>query len=139
MPSEWRIIGGCPAACMPERAEYRLRIGSIVIDCDDFDRMMAFWREALHYEPREPPEEGWVVLTDPTGRGPNVSINRTSEGHLEPYRHHLDLYTSAPEAELARLLALGAKLRTPAAPGRDLAVPEDPDGNPFCVVGKPGW
>jgi catechol 2,3-dioxygenase-like lactoylglutathione lyase family enzyme len=133
-----RLIGPRAAAAMTDDAAERVRIGSIVLDCDDFDRMLAFWRGALRYEPREPPEEGWVVLTDPAGRGPNLSLNRSSEGHLEGYRLHLDLYTSAPEAELERLLSLGAKLRTPALPGRDFAVLEDPDGNPFCVVGKPG-
>jgi hypothetical protein len=29
-----------------------MKIGSIVIDCSNFDRMLAFWREALHYVPR---------------------------------------------------------------------------------------
>ncbi|MCI4334994.1 MAG: VOC family protein [Thermoplasmata archaeon] len=114
-----------------------VRIGSIVLDCDDFERMLAFWREALAYEPREPPEEGWVVLRDPNGHGPNVSLNRSSEGHLAEYRLHLDLYTATPEAEVVRLLGLGAKLRTPAQESRDFTVLEDPDGNPFCVVGKP--
>jgi hypothetical protein len=28
--------------------------------------MLAFWQSALKYVPREPPEEGWVVLTDPS-------------------------------------------------------------------------
>jgi len=29
-----------------------MRVGSVVIDCNDFDRMFAFWREALGYVPR---------------------------------------------------------------------------------------
>ena len=45
----------------------RTWIGSIVIDCTDFARMMAFWQEALHYVPREPPEADSVVLKDPEG------------------------------------------------------------------------
>jgi catechol 2,3-dioxygenase-like lactoylglutathione lyase family enzyme len=114
-----------------------VRIGSIVIDCDDFPRMMAFWREALHYVPREPPEEGWVVLRDPEGKGPNVSINRTSEGHLEPYRLHLDLYTSDQKGEVQRLLRLGASLHpSPDQERGDFVVLADPDGNLFCVVQK---
>jgi hypothetical protein len=48
-----------------------VKIGSIVIRCYEFDKMMAFWQEALHYVPREPAEAGWVVLRDPAGRGPN--------------------------------------------------------------------
>lgn len=47
--------------------ERMLRIGSVVIDCADFDRMLRFWQEALHYVPREQANDGWVVLRDPEG------------------------------------------------------------------------
>jgi hypothetical protein len=47
-----------------------VKIGSIVIRCYGFDEMMAFWQKALHYAPREPAEDGWVVLRDLEGRGP---------------------------------------------------------------------
>jgi len=53
-----------------------MRIGSIVIHCHDFDRTVAFWQAALHYVPREPAEDRWVVLRDPTGRGPGGSRRR---------------------------------------------------------------
>jgi hypothetical protein len=36
-----------------------MKIGSIVIRCYEFDRMLAFWQEALHYVPREPVDDGW--------------------------------------------------------------------------------
>ena len=51
-----------------------VRIGAVVIHCFDFDRMVAFWREALHYVPRNAASGDWVVLCDPTGRGPNLSF-----------------------------------------------------------------
>ena len=38
-----------------------------------------FWQAALGYVPREPPEDGWVVLTDPSGAGPNLSLDRVAE------------------------------------------------------------
>jgi hypothetical protein len=50
--------------------------GSIVIRCYEFDKMLAFWQEALHYVPREPAKDGWVVLHDPAGKGPNVSLDQ---------------------------------------------------------------
>jgi hypothetical protein len=31
-----------------------MKIGSIVIRCYEFEKMMVFWQEALHYVPREP-------------------------------------------------------------------------------------
>lgn len=101
--------------------------------------MIAFWQAALHYVPREPPEEDGVVLKDPAGVGPNVSLNRTTEGHLDDYRIHLDLYSSDPEAEVNRLLGLGATSHRPAEGGHDFVTLADPDGNLFDVIDKRGW
>ena len=114
-------------------------IGSIVVDCTDLPRMIAFWQEALHYVPRDPPEPDGVVLKDPEGRGPNLSLNKTSEGPLDDYRLHLDLYSSDPEREVERLLRLGATLVGPAKKGHDFVTLADPDGNPFDVIDKKGW
>src|SRR5260370_38459354 len=112
-----------------------MRIGSIVISCCELDRMLAFWREALHYVPREPPTDGWVVLRDPQGLGPNVSLNRVRNKRTSRSRLHLDLYTHDREHEVERLIAIGAA-RYPwrYRPGADFVVLEDPDGNLFCVV-----
>ena len=55
-----------------------MHIGSIVIRCYEFEKTVAFWQEALHYVPREPAQDDWVVLRDPSGRGPNVSLDRAA-------------------------------------------------------------
>lgn len=60
-----------------------MNIGSIVIRCYEFDKMLAFWQEALQYVPREPAKDGWVVLHDPAGRGPNVSLDQVPERRME--------------------------------------------------------
>jgi catechol 2,3-dioxygenase-like lactoylglutathione lyase family enzyme len=116
-----------------------VRIGSIVFACHEFDEMLAFWRAALGYVPREPATDGWVVLTDPSGRGPNVSLNRVPTRRRARSRLHLDLYSDDREAEVDRLVALGAT-RYPwrYRKGADFVVLEDPDGNLFCVVQKVG-
>jgi catechol 2,3-dioxygenase-like lactoylglutathione lyase family enzyme len=113
-----------------------VKIGSIVIRCHEFDGMVAFWREALHYVPTRPAEGGWVILRDPEGRGPHISLDRVAakragkRGWL-----HLDLYTTDQLSEVERLVGLGAR-RYPwrYKPGDDFVVLEDPDGNLFCVV-----
>ncbi len=112
-----------------------VRIGSIVIDCFDFGKMMAFWQEALHYVSKRPAEGGWVILHDPEGRGPNVSLNHDSERLTGRNWLHFDLYTNDQKGEIERLLKLGAK-RHPQTygPDDDFRVLEDPDGNLFCVV-----
>jgi catechol 2,3-dioxygenase-like lactoylglutathione lyase family enzyme len=119
-------------------SEEKMKIGSIVIRCYEFDKMLAFWQEALHYVPREPAEEGWVVLCDPEGIGPNLSLDRLPErrtGKHSPF--HLDLYTNNPVGEVERLIGIGARRypwRYP--PDADFVVLEDPDGNLFCVAHK---
>lgn len=115
-----------------------MRIGSIVIRCFEFERMLAFWQAALGYVPREPASGGWVVLRDPAGVGPNVSLDQVRERRVgKRSRLHLDLYTDRQEEEVERLVALGAR-RYPwrHRPGDDFVVLEDPDGNLFCVVEK---
>ncbi len=116
-----------------------MRIGSIVIACREFDRMLEFWQQALGYVPREPARGGWVVLRDPQGRGPNLSLNRVDKKRAARSRLHLDLYTDDQPREVERLVALGAT-RYPwrYRPGADFVVLEDPDGNLFCVVQKVG-
>src|SRR2546426_1097068 len=93
-----------------------VRIGSIVIDVDDFDRMMGFWQAALRYVPGRPPTPGdpFVILKDPEGKGPNVSIDGMPP---ERGRLHLDLYTEDQEGEVERLLGLGATRYRPREPG----------------------
>ncbi len=115
-----------------------MKIGSIVIRCYEWEKMFAFWREALHYVPREPAKDSWVVLRDPEGRGPNLALDRIAVKRMgKRSRLHLDLYTEDQEREVERLVALGAT-RYPwrYRPGQDFVVLEDPDGNLFCVVQK---
>ena len=116
-----------------------MKVGSIVIRCVRFVELLAFWQAALGYVPREPAHDGWVVLTDPTGAGPNVSLDRVDEESLPPLgelsRVHLDLYTSDQRAEVERLLGLGAtRYDREHGPEHDFVVLVDPDGNRFCVV-----
>ena len=112
-----------------------MRIGSVVVDCNDFERMSAFWQEALRYIPREPAEGGWVVLRDPNGDNVNVSLQQVPERPAGKNRLHFDLYTEDQEAEIERLLEIRATRhpRTP-EPDEDFVVLEDPEGNLFCVI-----
>jgi hypothetical protein len=104
-----------------------VRVGSVVIDCNDFERMFAFWREALGYVLRDEPDPDWVVLRDPWGTGVNVSLQVVPEPRVGKNRLHLDLYTYDRDAEVDRLLGLGASRhpRTP-EPDEDFIVLADP-------------
>jgi Glyoxalase-like domain len=112
-----------------------IKIGSIVIACYEFDKMLTFWQEALHYIPRQPAKNGWVVLCDPNGKLPNVSLDRRPQKRSGRSRLHLDLYTNNQQEEVKRLTKIGAS-RYPwrYKQNDDFIVLEDPDGNLFCVV-----
>jgi len=114
-----------------------MRIGSIVIHCHEFGGMVAFWQAALHYVPRAPAQDGWVVLRDPEGRGPNLSFQERIERRRGRNWLHLDLYTTDQASEVERLIGLGAtRYQWRYRPGADFVVLQDPDGNLFCVVQK---
>lgn len=120
---------------MQEKSD--LKIGSVVIDCINFDEMLAFWQPALHYITREPAKDGWVVLQDPAARNTNVSLNRVQPSEKVKGRNwlHFDLYTKDQKDEVERLLKLGATRHAQEYdPEEDFIVLEDPDGNLFCVV-----
>jgi hypothetical protein len=112
-----------------------MKVGSIVIDCNDFAAMSAFWRDALRYVPKWFVEDDFVILVDPEGRNVNVSVQKVPEERSGKNRLHLDLYAEDQASEVERLLQLGATRhdRTP-EPGEDFIVLEDPEGNLFCVI-----
>lgn len=113
----------------------RARIGSVVIHCHEYDRMVRFWSEALGYAPDRPTEGGWVILRAPDGRTPHLSLQRRDRRRPRRSWIHLDLYARDREAEVGRLLGLGARSYPwRYEPGADYVVLEDPDGNLFCVV-----
>jgi hypothetical protein len=111
-----------------------MRIGSIVIHCHDFDRTVAFWQAALHYVPREPAKDRWVVLRDPTGRGPNLSFQGRDTRPRKPELGSSRLYTegSAGGGRAAGLLE-GATISLEISCGADFVVLEDPGRALFSV------
>jgi len=123
---------------LPKERVSNLRIGSIVIDCKEFDKMLAFWSEALHYVHKEIADDDFVILHDPDGRSPNVSLQKVAEKAPGRNWFHFDLYTNDQAGEIERLLKIGAT-RHPQEyePEDDFRVLEDPDGNLFCVVQLP--
>jgi catechol 2,3-dioxygenase-like lactoylglutathione lyase family enzyme len=117
-----------------------LRIGSTVLGASDVRRATGFWCRALGYVPRDGIDDRFTVLAPPDGVGQNISLMRTETPVQEKPRVHLDLYSEAPEAEVERLLGLGATRVDWAdyPPDADFTVLADTEGNRFCVIDKPG-
>jgi predicted enzyme related to lactoylglutathione lyase len=113
-----------------------LRVGSIVIRVDDLRRQTEFWSAALDYVPRAENDDDFVLLRPKDGIGPNLSLDRVRSTLQVPSRIHLDLYAGDQQAEVRRLIELGATevhwdKRPPEA---DYVILSDPEGNRFCVV-----
>ncbi len=114
-----------------------LKIGSIVWGVRNVPRAVEFWTAALDYKPLREPSKDWAILTPVTGNGQQMAITVVSSDAESHQRHHLDLYASDKEAEIERLISLGAtraKWRYPE--DADYVVLSDPDGNTFCVIEK---
>ena len=81
------------------------------------------------------------MLTDPTGTGPNLSLERVDTSIApapdELSAIHLDLYSDDQKRDVERLVALGATRYAHETPDdADFVVLVDPDGYRFCVVQK---
>src|SRR5437868_9662287 len=111
-----------------------LRIGSVVMNCHDFEKTIAFWQEALGYAARRAAEGDFAILHDPGGRSPNVSVQESDEFKFGRNRLHLDLYATAQKAEVERLVRLGATIKRLPEAGEDYVILADPEGKLFCVV-----
>lgn len=83
-----------------------LKIGSIVWGVRDLPRAIAFWSAALDYRLRREPDVDWAMLVPRSGEGMQLSLALVASAQAR--RHHLDLFTSDREGEVARLLDLGA-------------------------------
>jgi predicted enzyme related to lactoylglutathione lyase len=113
----------------------------IVIDCSDLDRSAQFWSGVLGYTPGPAGTGRYRGLQPESGAGIEILLQRVPEVKREKNRLHLDLRTTDLEAEVGRVLGLGATLLTsqPVAEyGWSWHILADPDGNEFCVLQPPG-
>jgi len=115
-----------------------LRPGNIVFDTPDPERLSEFWTALTGYVSR-PLFGEYLGLCDPTGRGPNLTFQRTEAPVATVTRCHVDFYANDPEAVAERAVALGARIVRRVTEGDvSWVVVCDPDGNHFCIVAAVG-
>jgi predicted enzyme related to lactoylglutathione lyase len=123
-----------------EHQRYRVRVATVVIDAADLEQAAAFWSAALDTPvlTGDPAEDRYVSLGQAAG-GLRLLLQRVPERGGDKNAVHLDLETDDPEAEVARLTALGASRDRPL--GHGAWVLQDPAGNRFCVIypETPDW
>jgi hypothetical protein len=89
--------------------------------------------ERLRGEGIDDHEYDSTVLVEPAGEGPRLWFQRVPEPRIAKSRVHLDLTADDVDAEVERLVALGAT-RLAHQPTPSLVVFLDPEGNDFCLL-----
>jgi predicted enzyme related to lactoylglutathione lyase len=124
-----------------------IEIASITFACADPTRLADFWAAATGYGHVEVSPErlaeidavvepgSWAVLQHPDRVGPRLIFHRRPKSQPEHIPIHLDLAVDDVDAEVERLVALGATVaeRKLDPFGAPLVVLRDPEGNGFCV------
>ena len=103
------------------------------VDAADPEALGRWWAQAL----------GWVVVNDAPeeyeirpapDRLPGLLFVPVPEGKQVKNRLHLDLRPDDRDAEVARLLSLGARHADVGQGEQSWVVLADPEGNEFCVL-----
>jgi predicted enzyme related to lactoylglutathione lyase len=106
----------------------------VIVDATDPVALGRWWQEAL----------GWVIVNDDPeeyeirpapDRLPGLLFARVPELKTLKNRLHLDFRPDDQEAEVARLMAMGAtEVDVGQGPEATWTVLADPEGNEFCVL-----
>ena len=111
-----------------------LNIGGITIDCADPHTLADFWTRALGLEIAYAGDEFVQLVSRADRSRPYLGLQKVPEAKAGKNRMHLDLTAGDPDAEAARLAALGATVGDKyEEPGLRWTVLFDPAGNEFCV------
>jgi hypothetical protein len=121
-----------------------VKLAAVTVDCEDALTVGRFWSAALG-RPLDPNPSsdfaaigmtehrdvrGWRLGGDPTWLFAKVPERKTAKNRM-----HVDLAAADREAEVARLIELGAKRVTDMDEwGYQWTVMQDPEGNEFCVA-----
>ncbi|MGC9665075.1 VOC family protein [Planosporangium sp. 12N6] len=111
------------------------RVGDIVVDCADPERLAEFWCGVLGYRIFDRDETGVAI------RGaavcPDILFIRVPERKAAKNRMHFDVCPTDQdqEEELGRLIALGARRSSTVGSGRWIVL-EETEGNEFCLMAK---
>ena len=114
-----------------------LTIGAVTFDSHHAAAHAAFWAAALGWEVAPDPSAELAMVGGPNrpADAPRLLFIQVPERKSAKYRNHLDLHTELLEAEVARLIELGAGLvHEKQEWGVRWFTLTDPEGNEFCVA-----
>ncbi|MDG4827553.1 VOC family protein [Asanoa sp. WMMD1127] len=107
---------------------------NLVVDARDPARLARWWAEALSYQiTYEKPDE--VEIRRTPDELPGLIFVPVPETKGVKNRLHIDLRPDDQEAEVERLVDMGARhVDIGQSPGAGWIVLADPEGNEFCVL-----
>jgi hypothetical protein len=127
-----------PSAC--HHASMASTWFSVVVDCEDPHRLARFWCDVLGYAiVSDTPDV--VAIAAGHAAHPGIEFVRTVGHQRRKSPLHLDLDPDDQAAEVARIVALGARRRDVGQPAdATWVVLADPEDNAFCVLApQPHW
>jgi Glyoxalase-like domain len=111
-----------------------LQLAYITFDCADSARVAAFWSAALNRPVDEGPSEWFASVGRGDASQPVWLFIKVPEAKQAKNRCHVDLRADNREAEVARLLSLGAQHHSDHAEHNlQWTTLLDVEGNEFCV------
>jgi len=111
-----------------------LKTENITIDTTDPEKLADWWARALDSQVNPVAPPFFVVVTVP--EGPGLAFQQVEDPTPGKNRVHIDFSTADREAEVKRLVDLGASETGRGNFGEfQWVVLADPDGNAFCVAG----
>jgi predicted enzyme related to lactoylglutathione lyase len=114
-----------------------LALVGTIFDCHDPVRLAQFWSAALGYQ-IVAESAGFVAIAPTKDKYPGLAFISTEGEKTGKNRLHLDLKPADQDAEVARLLDLGARLADIGQGPVSWVVMTDPEGNEFCVLSSAG-
>lgn len=110
-----------------------LRFSEICIDAHNPEALGAWWAQALGW-PEHTDSDGYVVLTPPAGAGPTWLFVAVPDDKVVKNRVHPDFTPEDQQAEVDRLIDLGARRVDIGQREQTWVVLADPEGNEFCIL-----
>ncbi len=105
----------------------------VTIDCADPHKLAEFWSAAAEMTVVDVPGDEFVILKG-TGSGILLALQRVPEPKVGKNRVHIDFATTDRDADIARLVGLGATVIEEHRMGSFAwTVLADPEDNLFCV------
>jgi hypothetical protein len=105
----------------------------ICIDARDIAALGGWWSRVLGWEGGVT-SDGDVVLYAPPGAGPNWLFLEVPDDKLVKNRIHFDFRPDDQQAEVDRVIGLGARHVDIGQGEQTWVVLADPEGNEFCIL-----